>query len=298
MQPDWCLPKPSQSLSQLSLVGTLILYVFMCPLVSKWLYDRVLYCDLGKTAFNYQDAEVEGVHAENCYFRNIDGALLHGQFFKKPDATMVTIINHGQGGNLTAAYATTTMMIACNSSAFVYDYQGYGHSTGKPNLNGICHDGSSAYQYVRQALHFKPSQIIEFGESLGSGVAANVAKDHPCAGVMLFAPYASLLRTAREHFWFLNLYPDWLFPYKDIETLSFVRQEHPPILMLHGTQDPVISCRQAEDIARSAVDPLTFVEYSSCGHGQFFGRRTTETLHRVRDFVDKLQHSLVATSGK
>jgi pimeloyl-ACP methyl ester carboxylesterase len=258
-------------------------------MVTRFLYDWILYGARGNKDFSYKDSIVEGVPAQNVYFRNLNGALLHGQFFQKPHTDLVTIMNHGQGGNLSMIYGCATLMIACNTSVFVYDYQGFGHSGGKPNLNTYCGDGVAAYDYVRDALHYKANQIIEFGGSMGTGIACNVAKQHPCAGVVLFAPYSSLLKVARHSFWYLNLYPDSLFPYKDIETLSFVRKLHPPILMFHNSGDQVIPADQARELAACAKTPLTFVEYNDDGHCRFFGEHTSQTLGIIKTFVEDLE---------
>jgi len=72
------------------------------------------------------------------------------------------------------------------------DYRGYGSSTGSPSELGLRADARAAFDFIHAAA--PTSKVAVFGESLGTGVAVALARERPVAGVLLNAPYASVLR--------------------------------------------------------------------------------------------------------
>ena len=74
------------------------------------------------------------------------------------------------------------------------DYRGYGGSTGTPSELGLRADARAAFDFIHAAA--PESRIAVFGESLGTGIAVALARERRVAGVLLNAPYASVLRPA------------------------------------------------------------------------------------------------------
>jgi len=73
------------------------------------------------------------------------------------------------------------------------DYRGYGGYTGTRSEFGLRADARAAFDFIRTAA--PESRIAVFGESLGTGIAvALLARERPVTGVLLDAPYTSVLR--------------------------------------------------------------------------------------------------------
>jgi fermentation-respiration switch protein FrsA (DUF1100 family) len=148
----------------------------------------------------------------------------------------------------------------------LYDYRGYGISTGKPTLRGILEDGNTMYEFVQNNLKYSPKQIVVYGESIGTAVTCHIAELHECAGVILQSPIASLPAAAKFVFVLLRAYPDFIFPEPHLNNLELVGKIHCPILLIHGLKDVIVSSNNSKLLYAAANEPRTLVYLPGCGH--------------------------------
>jgi alpha-beta hydrolase superfamily lysophospholipase len=274
-----------------ALVGVFIgLYIDCSPFIAKPLFDLLLFPNTGRTAQLYKPSTIQGITSQDRWIKTDDGRKLHAWLFEKPGAATTTVVHHGQGGPLTCYMPFVELVLAQNSSVLLYDYEGYGLSEGYPCLERLVVDGRAAHDYVRRTLRIPASNIVEFGISLGTGVACNVSKERDSAGVVLMSPYASIFATAKHAIPFLHAYPEWTWPYKDIESLSFVAHKHPPVLMFHGGQDGVIPIEQADALARGAESDVRYVRYPRARHVDFLNEHLEQTSNELARFFRKVEH--------
>jgi alpha-beta hydrolase superfamily lysophospholipase len=265
------------------------LYVAVSPMASKSIYDMLVLPRCMKQSVPYAPVTWQGVKSEDCWI-NVGSRKLHAWLFKRPGAKYLTILHHGQCGNVTIYEPFVEFMLAQGTSVLEYDYEGYGRSQGTPDLANLCKDGIAAYNYARTVQKISPDRIVHFGISLGTGVACNVAKDCPSAGVILMSPYANFLGLAKEDLPLLSAYPDFMFPYYNIETLSFFRKPHAPVLMFAGGRDLQIHITQPDAIMANAVQPVKYIRIPEAKHVQFLDDRyLKQTFDTVRDFLNGLQ---------
>jgi len=218
----------------------------------------------------YGCTEVLGVKREEALFQTPSGQTLHGWFFRKPGAHYTMLIHHGQTGNLAISLGLVATLLYCGNSAFIYDYEGYGRSTGSPSNAALCADGEVAFDYLVHTLHVEPANIVEYGVSLGSGVASHVATVRPCAAVILVSPYKSLIEVSREFMPFLKLYPNFLFPRPDLGANEFIKSNRTiPLLLIHGQLDPIIRVHHAQELYAMASCPKKLVIEPHVHHGDF-----------------------------
>src|SRR5207245_8215813 len=90
------------------------------------------------------------------------------------------------------------------------DYRGYGSSEGSPSEAALTSDGLAWYDYATSEL--KADKVFLFGRSLGSGVAVQLAAERPLAGVILVAPFDSLVEVVRYHYPYLPV--DWMLKHR------------------------------------------------------------------------------------
>lgn len=168
---------------------------------------------------------------------------------------------HGTGGSLVRR-TERVEQLARFGRVLAIDYRGFGGSEGSPSEDGLLRDAEAAYRDAL-AKGYAPADIVVLGESLGSGVALKLAARHPVGGVVLAAAYDSVRAIAAERFW---LFPvRWVLrdPF-DVE--AEIRRIAVPILVLHGTDDPVIPIRHAEALIAGAGTNVTFVRVEDGPH--------------------------------
>jgi uncharacterized protein len=141
------------------------------------------------------------------------------------------------------------------------DYRGYGGSTGTPSELGLRADARAAFDFIHAAA--PESRIAVFGESLGTGIAVALARERRVAGVLLNAPYASVLRL-------LELRGPPL-PYRLLLTDKFDSEAligaiGVPVMILHGTADESVPVTEARRLYAAAREPKTMIEVEGAGH--------------------------------
>lgn len=120
--------------------------------------------------------------------------------------------------------------------ALFVSYRGFGASTGSISEQGFITDALAAYDWLmRRAI--TPDQILLVGESLGTGVAVQLAAQRKVAAVALEAPYTSVADVAASIYW-------WL-PVRMLLKDTFHSRDHigridVPVLIQNGDQDGII----------------------------------------------------------
>src|SRR5579883_1905085 len=138
-------------------------------LPSSW-FDACILRPTKYPAGNYSIKEVDGISYDDIFFDSPNGEKLHGWYFQKPGAGKTVLLSHGIGGNLSSRVDLIHLFLEANTSVFIYDYEGYGRSSGKASLKNVINDGEAAYEYLTNGLRIPSSRIVLVGESLGTGV--------------------------------------------------------------------------------------------------------------------------------
>ena len=259
------------------------LYLVFAPMVNRDFYNiEVLFkpvrCgDLNRVWFGRQAQEV--------WFKNEEGTRLCGLYLPSPAATHVILIHHGQFGNINHHLPGSGFLLQPDNALFIYDYAGFGKSEGSPTIRGMIDDARAAYDCLVTQLAVDPQKVVHYGGSLGTGPAALLAAEKPCAGLVLLSPYTSLKAQARDTFPFLNMYPDFLVTDSDFETLNNVRRLTVPVLIVHGTSDPCVRIHHGDAVYAAARNPRTYLRVGSGGHAAL---ASDDVKRKVLRFIDEL----------
>ena len=243
------------------------LYIALSPRFAIRFYHPFLFHPDKYPNGNWEVEEINGIKKEEVFFRSANGKKLHAWHFSAPGADKTIIFNHGNAGNLTTRLATIEALLQTNASVFVYDYQGYGLSEGAPSLSSICDDGRAAYDYLVLERLRPADKILLYGESLGAGVACEISTTRRCAGIILQSGFSSLERIGKEVLPAVRLYPSALYPSPRLDNLSILKRPHPPLLLLHGDNDPVVPINHSRQIFEEALEPKSFTILEGSNHG-------------------------------
>lgn len=252
------------------LVKLLILYIALSPLCAMGLYNYLLFFPF-KDHMDIHEIVAKIEAAQNAKRTNVTipsgkGEKLDGWFFKKKESQKIIIVSHGNGGNIDHRILLVAPLLAANCSVLLYDYAGYGSSTGECSIPEIKQDGLDVYDYVRNVMHYEPKDIILCGESLGAGVATYIAKNRPVAGIIVQSGFASLSMAAKDRLFWLNLYPAFAFNGIEMDNAGYLHGPHPPALLLHGDRDEVVPIKHAYKSFAEASEPKKLVVLRGCNH--------------------------------
>ena len=105
------------------------------------------------------------------------------------DGKPVLLYLHGNGGALRYRVERFRRLTKDGIGLLALEYRGYGGLAGSPSEQGLIADAEAAYAYAM--AHYPVSQIVVWGESLGTGVAVALAAEKPVGRVILEAPFTS-----------------------------------------------------------------------------------------------------------
>lgn len=187
-----------------------------------------------------------------------DGATI--AVWSSPAAAGVPTIMHfhGNGGSHAILAGEYRRLIAAGYGLFAPTYRGYPGATGQPSEAANVADAVMAYDAL-VATGVKPSDIVLYGESLGSGVAVQLAGQRQVAAVFLESPYPSIADIAAREYWFVPV--DWLLADR-YDSIRHAKRVTAPVLILHGSEDrliPIAYARRLYDAFAGAASKR-FVE--------------------------------------
>ncbi|CUI05612.1 alpha/beta hydrolase [Massilia antarctica] len=171
-----------------------------------------------------------------------DGATLRGLRLTRPDAATTLLYFGGNAFHIDQhARDVLPLLAACGSNVAVFDYRGYGRSSGMPTVANMQADALRMFDHVN-ALH--PGQVAVHGQSLGSFMAAYVASQRPVARGMVLEATATNVKE-----WTDANVPWYLKPFlgvaiapslSGVDNQAAVSAWHGPSLVLSGENDKLI----------------------------------------------------------
>ena len=169
---------------------------------------------------------------------------------------------HGNAAGLADRAERIRIMAAEGYGVLMLAYRGYSGSTGSPSEAANVADGKRAYEWLlRKGV--RAEDIILFGESLGSGIAVQVAAEHKVGGLVLDSPYTSLTDVAAGRFPFLPVRLAMLDRY---DSVSRIRTLSAPLLIFHGDRDEVVPYALGLQLFSAAREPKRMVTFNGFGH--------------------------------
>lgn len=160
-------------------------------------------------------------------------------------------------------------------------YRGYGGSSGSPTEAGLITDATTAYRWL-VAQGITPQKIVLAGESLGSGVAVQLAAAHEVGAVALGAPYTSTADVAARIYWWL---PVRLLMKDQYRSIDFIGAVKAPLLIIHGDQDILIPVEFGKRLFAAANEPKEMQVLAGFGHDVLFEEVTWA---REAEFFDRV----------
>ncbi len=177
------------------------------------------------------------------------------QFDPANDKLPVLLVCHGNAGNISHRLEWLVPLLKLGWGAVLFDYRGYGLSSGKPSEQGLYRDSGAVYDYLTGKLKVAPERIVLFGRSLGGAPAAWLAARKPVGRLILEGTFTSAAAISRMLFGFLPLHYAGRYRWPVAENLRLVRA---PVLIIHGTEDSVVPYALGEKLAAGAAEGQKF----------------------------------------
>lgn len=201
------------------------------------------------------------------------------------------LFSHGNAvdlGQMSSFYYGLGSRLDCN--IFTYDYSGYGASGSTPTEKNLYSDIQAAWNALRIRYGISPSNIILYGQSIGTVPTVDLASKYDCAGVVLHAPLMSGMRVAfnTSRTWCCDAFP----------TIDKVDKIGSLVLIIHGTDDEVIDLSHGIAIhekCKKPVDPL-WVEGAGHNDVEIYAQYVERLKRFINEEIRNHQYLIMAAS--
>lgn len=214
--------------------------------------------------------------------KTTDGATLVAWHGPAKPGHPTLLYFHGQGGTLQARAPRFKRFMSQGWGVYMITWRGYGGSTGSPSEANNVADAAMAYDAVRSA-GLSDKDIVLYGESLGTGVAVQLAARVQAAGLILDAPYTSTVDVAAARYPF---FPVRLAMRDTYDSTRFIKNVRMPILILHGAQDTIIPVQYGRELFATANEPKQLAVYPNGRHTDLYFHGALDT---VREFIGRVR---------
>lgn len=271
-------------MSALGSLATLVLAVYLLfGLLLYFSQERMIYYpELPSRAITLTPRD-HGMAFEAVVFHTEDGERLTGWFVptEKPRATL--LFHHGNAGNISHRLDSIRQFHDLGLAVFIFDYRGYGESSGKPSEAGTYRDAEAAWRYLTEIRGVEPRDIVIFGRSLGAAIAANLARKHPPRALIVESTFTSVPDFGAEQYRF---FPVRLLASIRYDTRSALQALHSSLLIVHSRDDDIIPFHHGERLYAAANEPKRFLTISGDHNGGFL---QSGTVYRdgVNAFLDE-----------
>ncbi len=202
---------------------------------------------------------------------------------RPPQSRGTVLLFHGNAGNISHRLEYLSMLYRLGYSSFIFDYRGYGKSSGSPSEQGTYRDAEAAWRYLTVTREIEPRRIALLGESLGGAVAAWLASRQPPGALVLASVITSVPDMGAEVYPFL---PVRLLSRFDYNTRAYLKNVEAPVLIAHSREDDIIPYRHGRALFEAAREPKTFLEMRG-GHNDSFLFSREAWVRELGVFLDR-----------
>lgn len=190
-----------------------------------------------------------------------DGLSLQAAYRPAAKDRPTAVFFHGNGDNWGGASVATARLAAAGYGILLPEYRGYSGSPGQPTEEGLYKDGRAALEWLR-AQGIGGERLVIIGNSIGAGVAVQMAAETQPLALMLVSPFESMARLAGEKFrWF----PARRLVRDRFDNRAKIGRIGSPILILHDAGDTLIPVGHAKDLAAASPN-AKLILFDGTGH--------------------------------
>lgn len=198
-----------------------------------------------------------GLPFEDVALRTSDGVAIHAWWLPTENPRGAVVVAHGNGGNISHRLDKAQLFHRAGFSVLLFDYRGYGKSTGEPSEEGTYADMSAAVDHVLGVRGFPLERLVFYGESLGGAVAVHAATQRTPGVLVVESSFTSLPAVGAHYYPWLPV--KLLMKYR-YDSLAMIASVKCPVMILHSPADEIIPNAMGRALFQAAKPPKQWVE--------------------------------------
>ena len=190
------------------------------------------------------------------------------------------VIFHGNAGDLSNRIYKLNELYKLDINILLISWRGFSGNKGSPTEKNLYADAKASIKWLNEQ-GVKNSQIILYGESLGSGVAVEIGKENNFNSIILESPFTSIENSAKIYYPYL---PVKLLLKDKYDSMSKIKMINNPILIMHGKKDDVVPFSMGKELFEKANSPKQSYFTHDDDHMMEFN---STLLKKIKDFIEK-----------
>ena len=233
----------------LYLILSSVLVAYLVVIIFIYFYQRnLLYHPLennyqnDKPQFNYDEVSIK-----------VDDEITLKSWLVNKDLEKfkTLLIFHGNAGNLSNRIYKLNELNKLDLNILLISWRGFSGNKGSPSEKNLYQDARAAVKWLNEKK-VKNNQIVLYGESLGTGVAVEIAKNSDFNSVILESPFTSIENSAKIYYPYL---PVKLLLKDRFDSINKIEMINIPILIMHGEKDDVVPIFMGKELFDKANNP-------------------------------------------
>lgn len=256
--------------------------LYMGVALALYFLQRKLVFSPNPTYVSPDDIELKGID-EVVLKTKKEGFKLFSWYAKAAPNKPTLLFFHGNGGNVANREEKFRQLMAEGYGVFMLGYRGFGGSEGKPSEEAFVKDAFLAYDYLRETIGLNETQIVIYGESIGTSVATQLAARVEAKALVLEAPMSSVTAVAQARYPYLRVRP---FLRDRFESDRHIASISMPLLIVHGKEDQVIPLEFGKALFEAAIEPKQMEVIEGAGHNDLYEHPLVEKVVRFLSSLD------------
>ena len=226
-----------------------IIFTYLVVILFIYFYQRNLLYNPSEN--NYLNDKINFNYRE-IFIKTNENIKLKSWFIEKDLKKFKTILLfHGNAGNLFNRVYKLNELSKLDLNILIISWRGFSGNEGKPTEKNLYYDAKEAVKWLNtQGLDNK--NIILYGESLGTGIATELALKNNFGGIILESPFTSMAAVAKIYYPYLPV--NFLLRDK-YNSKSKIKDIKTPILIMHGKMDNIVPQKMGLELFEEANNP-------------------------------------------
>ena len=255
-----------------------IIIAYIVVIIFVYFYQRNLLYHPSEN--NYQNDTIQFNHQE-IFIKVNDEIKLKSWIINKDLKNFKTLVFfHGNAGDLSNRIYKLNELDKLNINILLISWRGFSGNAGYPTEKNLYEDAEAAIKWLNKKK-VSNSQIILYGESLGTGVAVEIASKNNFNSIILESPFTSIENSAKIYYPYLPV----SFLLKDrYDSISKIKKINSPILIMHGRKDDIVPFFMGKKLFEKANSPKDSYFTDIDDHMMEFN---SQLLNKIKDFITK-----------
>ena len=255
-----------------------IIIAYIVVIIFVYFYQRNLLYHPSEN--NYQNDTIQFNYQE-IFIKVNDEIKLKSWIINKDLKNFKTLVFfHGNAGDLSNRIYKLNELDKLNINILLISWRGFSGNEGYPTEKNLYEDAEAAIKWLNKKK-VSNSQIILYGESLGTGVAVEIASKNNFISIILESPFTSIENSAKIYYPYLPV----KFLLKDrYDSISKIKKINSPILVMHGRKDDIVPFFMGKKLFEIANSPKDSYFTDIDDHMMEFN---SQLLNKIKDFIKK-----------